>query len=150
MLMRMASASDRPRREVVSIRLDPATLERVSARARELGVPRTALVERYILEGMDRDLFPEIRRRDADGIAIGALVGHRIDVHQVVEALRGADGDVAAVAAEFGIGWGAVEACLAYHLAHRDAEEEAVARLRGRAEAAEAEHAARRAAVRGA
>ncbi|MBM3681156.1 MAG: ribbon-helix-helix protein, CopG family [Actinobacteria bacterium] len=148
--MGRASEPARPPRAVVSLRLDPAQLARVTARARELGVSRTALVERYILEGMERDEHPLIRRRDAHGVLIGALVGHRIDVHRVVDALAGADGDVARVAADFGIPWGAVEACAAYHAAHRGREEQAVAQLRERAAAAEAADALRRTAVGGA
>lgn len=147
---RMAPDPARAPRTVVSLRLDPDALQRVTARARALGVSRTALVERYILEGMERDDHPLIRRRDADGVVVGALVGHRIDVHQVVEALEGADGDVAQVARDLGIPWGAVEACAAYHDAHREQEERAVAQLRARSAAAEAADALRRTAVGGA
>lgn len=137
-MKRMAPDPARIPRTVVSLRLDPDALARVTARAEALGVSRTALVERYILEGMERDEHPLIRRRDADGVTVGALVGHRIDVHQVVEALQGAGGDVARVAEDFGIPWGAVEACAAYHEAHLEREERAVAHLRERAATAEA------------
>ena len=44
-----------PRRAIVSLRLDPGTLTRVSAQAAEHGVTRTAQIERYILDGMNAE-----------------------------------------------------------------------------------------------
>lgn len=119
----MASEPARPPRTVVSLRLDPAQLARVTARARELGVSRTALVERYILEGMHRDEHPLIDHRPRHGMVAACVAGRRLEVRHVIEQLRAHAGDRAATAADLGVGLPIVDACVAYYGAHREEED---------------------------
>ena len=108
-----------PKRTIVSLRLDPDTLARVTAQAAEHGVTRTAQVERYILDGMDRDRFPQLTFRYRDGHRVAMVAGRRLQVRHVVEMVEGCDGDTAAAAAEYRLPVTTVEACLAYYAEHR-------------------------------
>ncbi len=108
-----------PRRAIVSLRLDPDTLARVTAHAAEHGVTRTAQVERYILDGMDRDRYPQLTFRYRDGERIAMVAGRRLQVRHVVEMVNGCDGDAAAAAAEYRLPITTVDACLAYYAEHR-------------------------------
>ena len=119
----MAPEPARAPRTVVSLRLDPDVLQRVTARARALGVSRTALVERYILEGMERDDHPLIDLRPRHGTTVACVAGRRLEVRHVIEQLRARDGDRAAAAADLGVGLHIVDACVAYYGAHREQED---------------------------
>ena len=101
-----------PRRATVSVRLDSDTYVRVCARAREHGVTRATQIERYVLDGMDRD-----RYRDGDRISM--VAGRRLQVRHVVEMVDGCDGDTAAAAAEYRLPIATVDACLAYYAEHQ-------------------------------
>ena len=112
-------ASPTPRRTIVSLRLDPDTLARVTAHAAGHGVTRTAQIERYILDGMDRDRYPQLTFRYRDGVRIPMVAGRRLQVRHVVEIVDGWDGDAAAAAAEFRLPVTTVDACLAYYAEHK-------------------------------
>lgn len=64
------------------------TVERLERHAQESGQTQTALVERYVEEGLRTDSHPLIRFRDGFGGRRPALIGTRLDVWQVVETLR--------------------------------------------------------------
>ncbi|MGI9186802.1 MAG: hypothetical protein ACR2J9_04670 [Gaiellales bacterium] len=108
-----------PRRAVVSLRLDPETLARVSAQASEQGVTRTAQIERYIVDGMDRDRYPQLSFRYRDRVRIPMVAGRRLQVRHVVEMVDGCEGDTAAAAAEYRLPITTVDACLAYYTEHK-------------------------------
>ena len=113
------SASPTPRRAIVSLRLDPDTLARVTAQATEHGVTRTAQIERYILDGMDRDQYPQLTFRYRDGDRIAMVAGRRLQVRHVVEMVGGCDGDAKAAAAEYRLPVTTVDVCLAYYAQHK-------------------------------
>ena len=112
-------ASPTPRRTIVSLRLDPDTLARVTAHAAGHGVTRTAQIERYILDGMDRDRYPQLTFRYRDGERIPMVAGRRLQVRHVVEIVDGWEGDTAAAAAEFRLPLTTIDACLAYYEEHK-------------------------------
>jgi len=112
-------ASPTPRRAIVSLRLDPDTLARVTAQATEHGVTRTAQIERYILDGMDRDQYPQLTFSYRDGDRIAMVAGRRLQVRHVVEMVGGCDGDTKAAAAEYRLPVTTVDACLAYYAQHK-------------------------------
>ena len=117
--LRIMAKNPTPRRAVVSLRLDPDTLARVTTLAAERGVTRTAQVERYILDGMDRDRYPQLTFRYREGDRIPMVAGRRLQVRHVVEMVEGCDGDTKAAAAEYRLPITTVEACLAYYAEHR-------------------------------
>jgi uncharacterized protein (DUF433 family) len=108
-----------PRRAIVSLRLDPDTLARVTARATEHGVTRTAQIERYILDGMDRDQYPQLTFRYRGGDRIAMVAGRRLQVRHVVELVDGCAGDTSAVASEYRLPVTTIDACLAYYAEHK-------------------------------
>ena len=108
-----------PRRATVSVRLDSDTYVRVCARAREHGVTRATQIERYVLDGMDRDRYPQLTFRYRDGDRIPMVAGRRLQVRHVVEMVDGCDGDTAAAAAEYRLPIATVDACLAYYAEHQ-------------------------------
>ena len=112
-------ASPTPRRAIVSLRLDPDTLARVTAQATDHGVTRTAQIERYILDGMDRDQYPQLTFRYRDGDRIAMVAGRRLQVRHVVEMVEGCDGDTKAAAAEYRLPVTTVDACLAYYAQYK-------------------------------
>lgn len=122
-MVRMAPDPARIPRTVVSLRLDPTVLARVTARAAAHGVSRTALVERYILEGMHRDDHPLIDFRSRHGMTAACVAGRRLEVRHVIGQLRAHGGDRAATAADLGVGLHIVDACAAYYGAHREQED---------------------------
>lgn len=108
-----------PERAIVSLHLDPDTLARVSAQAAEHGVTRATQIERYVLDGMDRDRYPQLTFRYRDGDRIPMVAGRRLQVRHVVEMVDGCDGDTAAAAAEYRLPIVTVDACLAYYGEHQ-------------------------------
>ena len=112
-------ASPTPRRAIVSLRLDPDTLARVTAQAANHGVTRTAQIERYILDGMDRDRYPQLTFRYRDGDRIAMVAGRRLQVRHVVEMVDGCAGDTSAVGSEYRLPVTTIDACLAYYAEHK-------------------------------
>src|SRR3989442_7876351 len=79
-----------------SFRLPSRLLDRLRTHADRRGVSQTALVARYIDEGMKMDSYPLIVYRDSPLGRPPMLEGSRLDVVQVVETVRNQGGDVAA------------------------------------------------------
>jgi hypothetical protein len=76
-------------RTPLAFRIRSATVDRLRRRARELGESQTALVERYVEEGLRTDEHPLIYFREGgNGRRRPALVGTRLDVWQVIETIR--------------------------------------------------------------
>jgi uncharacterized protein (DUF433 family) len=99
----------------VSFRVRAETAERLEQHADELGETQTALVERYIEEGLRRDGHPLIHFRDGRGGRRAALIGTRLDVWQVVGTIRESENSVEEAAAYHGVPIEQVRACLRYY-----------------------------------
>lgn len=85
-----------------SFRLSPGTAEMLDRRAAALGQSRNALAERLLAEGLRREEHPMVWfRSNADGVRTAAVVGRRLYIWQVIDALRQLDGAVAEVADHF-------------------------------------------------
>jgi uncharacterized protein (DUF433 family) len=82
-----------------SFRFDPATLQRLDQRARQTGLTRTALVERYVDEGLRQDHHPGIVFVDEPAGRRARVAGTGLDVWEVVETVRDNDGSIAEAAA---------------------------------------------------
>ena len=125
-------------KQALAFRVHPETLKQLRERARELGETQTALVERYIEEGIRMDRHPLIRFREGTAGRRPALVGTRLDVWQVIETIRQNDNSVedAAEYLERPVHW--IEACLAYYADYQDEIDEWAAQEKAFAEREEA------------
>lgn len=99
-----------------SFRMSSSTLDRLSQRAAETSESRNALAERLIDEGLRMDRHPLISfRAGGSGLRRPALVGTRVDVWQVIDTVRGEQGDVAAAAEYLGLSERLVRAAVDYY-----------------------------------
>ena len=121
-----------------SFRISAAVFDRLDVRAGDLGVPRNQLIERYIDEGIRRDRHPMIYLRDGTAGRRAAIVGTRLDVHQVIDAVREAKGSTEAAAAYFECAPAAVAAAVTYYGEFKDEVDAFAERVRRDADAAEA------------
>ncbi|MGH8910266.1 MAG: hypothetical protein ACRD0K_28180 [Egibacteraceae bacterium] len=101
-------------KEPLTFRVHPSTLQRLKHRARETGVGRTALAERYLEEGLRRDDHPLISFREGASGRRAALVGTRLDVWQVIQTVRAAGNSVEDAAAYLELPVEKVRACVRY------------------------------------
>ncbi len=102
-------------KQPLTFRVRPAALRRLRHRAQETGVTQTALAERYLEEGLRRDVHPLIYFRDGSGGRRAALVGTRLDVWQVMDTVRNAAGSAAQASEYLQLPLVKVEACLRYY-----------------------------------
>jgi uncharacterized protein (DUF433 family) len=119
-------------------RLRASTLERLREHADELDVPQTALVERYIEEGVRMDAHPLIGYRDGAAGRRPVLAGTRHDVWQVIETIRQNGNSVERAADYLRLPVSHVEACAAFYADYQeevDAWGERVTKAAERAEA---------------
>ena len=121
----------------VSLRVEATTLEDIERLARQSGVSRNALADRYLAEGVRRDEFPQISFRDGALGRRAVLLGTRLDVWQVVETVRNHDNSVDEAAAYLELPVERVRAAVHYYAAHRDEVDETAAREVAAAERAE-------------
>lgn len=117
-------------RKPLSFRVRTATTDRLERYAKEVGETQTALVERYVEEGLRMDVHPLIHFRDGLGGRRPALLATRLDVWQVVETIRQNDRSVDAAAAYLEIPVEHVRACLRYYADFQEEIDEWVARAR--------------------
>lgn len=104
-----------------SFRLSRRTLDLLDAMARATGGSRNALADRLLSEAIRTETHPLIRfRPGALGRRRAALVGSRLDIHQIVSTLRASDGDIDEAAEYFGLQAPQVRAALAYYADFRD------------------------------
>jgi uncharacterized protein (DUF433 family) len=103
------------RKEHFTLRLPPDTIQRLTQQAELSGQSKTALAERYLEEGLRTARHPLIVFRDGPAGRRPGLVGHRLDVWDVVETVRNEDGDVQAAAAYLEIAPHLVAAALDYY-----------------------------------
>jgi uncharacterized protein (DUF433 family) len=107
----MAQISKKP----VSFRVQAGTVERLEQQAQAVGLTQTALVERYVEEGLRRDNHPLIDFREGSGGRRPAVLGTRLDVWQVIETIRQNDNSVEVAAEYLGIPAEHVRACMRYY-----------------------------------
>jgi uncharacterized protein (DUF433 family) len=99
-----------------SFRLSSRTLELLGERAGETSESRNALAERLLDEGLRIDRHPLIRfRTGGSGLRRPALVGTRVDIWQVIDTVRGEDGNVADAAEYLGLTEATVRAAVDYY-----------------------------------
>ncbi len=132
----MARGSSDPKAQF-SARLRSQTLAHLRRRADRVGEPQTALVDRYIEEGLRMDEHPLIYFRDGAAGRRPALIGTRLDVWQVIETIRQNESSVAAAADYLEIPASHVEACVGYYAEYQDEVDEWAAREHEEAERAE-------------
>jgi uncharacterized protein (DUF433 family) len=101
----------------------------VERHAQAVGLKVTALVERYLDEGLRRDDHPLIGFREGSGGRRAALAGTRLDVGQVIETLRNSDNSVADTAAYLGISEAYVRACVRYYAFYQGEVDEWIERM---------------------
>ncbi len=82
-----------------SFRFDPTTLERLEQRARQTGLTQTALVERYVDEGLRQDDHPGIVFVNEPAGRRARVAGTGLDVWEVVETVQHHGGSAAEAAA---------------------------------------------------
>jgi uncharacterized protein (DUF433 family) len=103
-----------------SFRLATDLIDALQARAAESGSSLTALVERYLSEGLRRDRHPLIVFREGAAGRREALAGTRLDVAQVIGTLRGADNSAETTAEYLAIPEPWVMACVRYYAEYQD------------------------------
>jgi uncharacterized protein (DUF433 family) len=118
------------KRRPVSFRLQIGTVERLERHAEEAGLTQTALVERYVEEGLRTDGHPLIRFRDGFGGRRPTLLATRLDVWQVIETLRENERSIEDTAAYLGIPTEHVRACVRYYADFQDEIDEWTRRAR--------------------
>jgi uncharacterized protein (DUF433 family) len=122
-------------RTPLAFRLRSGTVEHLRRRARELGESQTALVERYVEEGLRTDEHPLIYfRTGANGRRRPALVGTRLDVWQAIETIRQNDNSVQEAADYLGLPVEKVRAAVRYYADHQDEVDDWAAGARAIAE----------------
>jgi len=131
-----------------TLRLAPGTRERLSERARRLGLPERTLAQRYLEEGLRHDAHPLVQFFDGPSGRRAALVGRGLDIWEVIATVRDNDGSCTQAADYLQVPVGLVEAAATYYGEYRD-EVDAQIQLneaeyeRGRAVAAGGERAVR-------
>lgn len=121
-----------------SVRVASPTFEELERRAHERGVPRNALTERYIAEGVKMDEHPEIAFREGALGRRAILAGTRLDVWQVIETVRNCDNSVKEAADYLGLPPARVEAAVTYYAVYREEVDQIAERENAVAERAEA------------
>ena len=121
-------------KKAVAFRFDPETIRHLKRRAHEVGAAQTALVERYVEEGLRMDEHPLVHFRDGEAGRRPALLGSRLDVADVIETVRQNDNSLEDAAAYLELPVEQVEACLRYYADYKDEVDEWVERGRLAAE----------------
>ena len=104
-----------------SFRLSATTAGMLDRRADDLGESRNAVVERLLAEGLRREEHPLVYfRGNAAGVRTPAVVGSRLYIWQVLDAVRKMDGAIAEVADDFGLSEQAVQAAVEYYAEFAD------------------------------
>src|SRR5215472_9110174 len=92
----------------------PKTLARLEQRARLTNVPKTALADRYVEEGLAMDTYPGIVFRDGPSGRRPAVLGGP-DVWEVIQTFLAEDRDTRATSENLQLRPGLMEAALAYY-----------------------------------
>jgi len=112
----------------MSLRVAEAAALELERAAQRRGVSRNELAERYLIEGVVQDEFPEIAFRDGALGRRATLLGTRLDVWQVLETVRKHGNSVEQAAEYLDLPSERVRAAVRYAAAHSDEVEEVAAR----------------------
>lgn len=118
----------RGKRRHVSLRVDDVSLVELERAAARRGISRNELAERYLIEGVAQDEFPQIGFRDGALGRRATLLGTRLDVWQVLETVRNHGNSVEQAAEYLDLPAERLRAAVRYAAAHRDEVEEIAAR----------------------
>lgn len=124
----------------LSLRMHPGTRERLAERARSERVPQSALVNRYVEEGLRRDRHPRITFVAKISGRVPALLSRpRLLVAHIVETWRGNKKSVTATAEYLRLGEEDLRAALAYYAEFREEIDDWIAWNRAEADRLERE-----------
>jgi len=87
-VLRRDTVHDMSTRKQRSFRLDPVVLGRLDQRARDLDSTATALVERYVEEGLRYDEHPRVVFKDGPAGRRPSMVGSGLDVWEIVATVQ--------------------------------------------------------------
>jgi uncharacterized protein (DUF433 family) len=121
----------------MSLRVAEAAAVELERAAERRGISRNELAERYLIEGIAQDEFPQIAFRDGVLGRRAILLGTRLDVWQVLETVRNHGNSVEQAAEYLDLPAERVRAAVRYAAAHKDEVEEIAAREIGAAARAE-------------
>ena len=129
-----------------TLRLGPDARQRLAERARRVGMAERTLAQRYVEEGLRHDLHPLIQFRDGPSGRRAGLIGHGLDIWEVIATVRDNHGSVEEAAQYIQVPTGMVEAAVAYYGEYREEIDEEIELNeteyeRGRAAAAAGEQA---------
>jgi uncharacterized protein (DUF433 family) len=121
----------------LTMRVAPEVLRGIEREANRTGRPLTTLAADLLEEGLAMRMYPGIWYREGAAGRRPALMGHRIDVRQVVETVREEGGDLERAANYFRIPIGLVRSAMEYYADHKDAVDQWIGREREYAAEAE-------------
>ncbi len=110
----------RGKRRHMSLRVAEAAVVELERAAGRRGLSRNELAERYLIEGVAQDEFPQIAFRDGALGRRAILLGTRLDVWQVLETVRNHANSVEAAAEYLDLPAERVRAAVRYAAAHKD------------------------------
>ncbi len=99
------------------------TLARLEQRAKLTRVPKTALADRYVEEGLAMDSYPGIVFRDGPSGRRSAVIGGP-DVWEVIQVFLAEDRNTKATSENLNLRPGLIEAALAYYADNQEAIDE--------------------------
>lgn len=130
----MSQKPSKQAKQSVSFRFDPLTVRRLKDHATDAGAGQTALVERYIEEGIRQDEHPSIYFREGAAGRRPALLGSRLDVAEVITTIRQNKGSVEEAASYLEIPAEQLDAAARYYGEYTDEVDELIERSRAAGE----------------
>jgi uncharacterized protein (DUF433 family) len=103
-----------------TLRLAPGVRKRLSERAHRAGVQERTLAQRYVEEGLRRDVHPLTRFLDGPSGRRASLLGRGLDVWEVIATIKDNNLSMAEAADYLQIPAGLVEAAVACYGEYRD------------------------------
>ena len=119
----------------LTFRTKAEVLDQLQRQANQVHLPKTALAERYVQEGLEMDQYPGIVFRSGPSGRRPGLAGGP-DVWEVVEVFQQESNDLARTARSLGLRPGLVEAAVRFYAAHQAQVDAVIANNRQLMEAA--------------
>ncbi|HUY54433.1 MAG TPA: hypothetical protein VMV23_04675 [Candidatus Nanopelagicaceae bacterium] len=102
----------------LTFRTRAEVLDQLQRQANQVHMPKTALAERYVQEGLEMDQFPGIVFRSGPSGRRPGLAGGP-DVWEVVEVLKAESNDLGRAAENLGLRVGLVESAVRFYASHQ-------------------------------
>jgi len=118
----------RGKRRHIALRVRESAAVEIDRVAERRGVSRNELAERYLIEGVAQDEFPQIAFRDGALGRRAILLGTRLDVWQVLETVRANGNSVEGAAEYLDLPIDRVSAAVRYAAVHKDEIDEIASR----------------------